>query len=464
MPRNSAGTYSLPAGNPVVTGTTISSSWANTTMSDIGTALTGSLARNGDGGMTGQFKAADGSVGAPGITWGNEATSGWYRIGSNQFGYSVNGTLSLSVGANRNWTIAAPASGANLTLSGIVNGTQLTVTDGTITAVLATAGGTRATWGSTSNHGLSLYTNSTERVIVASTGNVTVNAPSSGVALTVNGASATTAMTVNGRALLVTSSAAGDGVELRLQRTGGVTTDWEIYAPTGSTDLRLFSGSDRVIFGAAGNTTFNAPSSGQTLTIVAASNQPIAVNAGAGLASLAEFASNGNTPLTASFAVGQDSGGSGVIYNRRNGPVYFGTNSSTRFQIGASGGVEVFLSGVAPSGGNMGDGTINVGSGAFVGGTRLGWMDVLRRTSGFSRGECLAISAGVTLNTSDMAAGYTFSVYNDSASAITITQGAGVTLRLHGSSSTGNRTLAARGFATIWCNTSSEGVIMGDVT
>ena len=47
MSRNGAGVYSLPAGNPVVTATTITSSWANTTMTDIGTALTGSLAADG---------------------------------------------------------------------------------------------------------------------------------------------------------------------------------------------------------------------------------------------------------------------------------------------------------------------------------------------------------------------------------------------------------------------------------
>lgn len=47
MPRNGSGTYTLPAGNPVVTGTTISSTWANTTLSDIATALTQSLSKDG---------------------------------------------------------------------------------------------------------------------------------------------------------------------------------------------------------------------------------------------------------------------------------------------------------------------------------------------------------------------------------------------------------------------------------
>ena len=47
MSRNGTGTYTLPAGNPVVTGTTISSTWANNTLSDIATALTQSLAKDG---------------------------------------------------------------------------------------------------------------------------------------------------------------------------------------------------------------------------------------------------------------------------------------------------------------------------------------------------------------------------------------------------------------------------------
>lgn len=47
MPRNGSGSYGLPAGNPVVPSTVISSTWANTTLSDIGTALTQSIANDG---------------------------------------------------------------------------------------------------------------------------------------------------------------------------------------------------------------------------------------------------------------------------------------------------------------------------------------------------------------------------------------------------------------------------------
>lgn len=47
MARNGSGTYSLVSGNPVTTGSTISSTWANNTLSDIATALTGSIAADG---------------------------------------------------------------------------------------------------------------------------------------------------------------------------------------------------------------------------------------------------------------------------------------------------------------------------------------------------------------------------------------------------------------------------------
>ena len=47
MARNGSGTYTLPAGNPVVTGTTISSTWANNTLNDIGNAVTASIAYDG---------------------------------------------------------------------------------------------------------------------------------------------------------------------------------------------------------------------------------------------------------------------------------------------------------------------------------------------------------------------------------------------------------------------------------
>jgi len=49
LSRNGAGVYSLyPGVNPCVTGTVISSAWANNTLNDLATAMTNSLASNGE--------------------------------------------------------------------------------------------------------------------------------------------------------------------------------------------------------------------------------------------------------------------------------------------------------------------------------------------------------------------------------------------------------------------------------
>lgn len=67
MSRNGSGTYTLPAGNPVVTGTTIGSTWANNTLADIQNALTGSIASDGQTTITGPLKGTNGTVSFAGV-------------------------------------------------------------------------------------------------------------------------------------------------------------------------------------------------------------------------------------------------------------------------------------------------------------------------------------------------------------------------------------------------------------
>jgi len=62
MSRNGSGTYTLPAGNPVVTGTTISSTWANSTLTDIANTLTASVASDGQTPMTGSLNMASNKI------------------------------------------------------------------------------------------------------------------------------------------------------------------------------------------------------------------------------------------------------------------------------------------------------------------------------------------------------------------------------------------------------------------
>jgi len=62
MSRNGSGTYTLPAGNPVVTGTTITSSWANSTMQNLADALTQSVASDGQTPMSGALNMATNDI------------------------------------------------------------------------------------------------------------------------------------------------------------------------------------------------------------------------------------------------------------------------------------------------------------------------------------------------------------------------------------------------------------------
>lgn len=77
------------------------------------------------------------------------------------------------------------------------------------------------------------------------------------------------------------------------------------------------------------------------------------------------------------------------------------------------------------------------------------------------RGCLLSVTAGVTVPASVFAANDTFSIYNNSAGNITITQGTSLTLRQVGTANTGNRTLAQRGLVTVVFISATEAVISG---
>lgn len=91
MSRNSSGTYTLPAGNPVAVGTTIEATWANNTMNDLASEMTDSLSRSGKGGMLASLKIVDGSKAAPGQAFIDEPGSGWYRAATNDIRFSIAG-------------------------------------------------------------------------------------------------------------------------------------------------------------------------------------------------------------------------------------------------------------------------------------------------------------------------------------------------------------------------------------
>lgn len=70
-------------------------------------------------------------------------------------------------------------------------------------------------------------------------------------------------------------------------------------------------------------------------------------------------------------------------------------------------------------------------------------------------------SGGVTVASGVFSIGDVVTIYNNSSSSQTITQGSSVTLRQAGTSNTGNRTLAEYGVATLMCVASNTFAISG---
>ena len=108
------------------------------------------------------------------------------------------------------------------------------------------------------------------------------------------------------------------------------------------------------------------------------------------------------------------------------------------------------------------DATTQVATDAFVDRLRSFLTGITSGTpTTADRGCLLQVTAGITLPASVFAAGDTFSIYNNSAARITLTQGSGLTLRLGGTAATGNRTLEQRGISTVVFISATEAVIGG---
>jgi hypothetical protein len=149
-------------------------------------------------------------------------------------------------------------------------------------------------------------------------------------------------------------------------------------------------------------------------------------------------------------------------------PAGYTTNLGTVTSVGGTGSTNgLSLSGTVTTSGSLtlSGSVTSVATGATIDGVTIGYRNIPRSTTTTTAvvadvGKCIAVSAGITIPNSTFAAGDAISIYNDSASAITITAGV-TTLRQAGTANTGNRTLAARGMATIWFNSSTEAIISG---
>jgi hypothetical protein len=176
MPRNGSGTFTLVTGNPVVSGTIIESTWANSTLADIADSITNSLARNGEGGMTAPLRLTDGVVGTPSLAFANETSSGLYRAAAGDLGLAVLGNRILrlqAAGASVTGTlnVSSTASiGGDIDVNGAVFRQQAA---GTGYLVYGSNGATNnGLYYDQANSAVSLWTVSNQRLTINSSGNV----------------------------------------------------------------------------------------------------------------------------------------------------------------------------------------------------------------------------------------------------------------------------------------------------
>lgn len=130
MPRDVNGNYSLTAGQPVVTGTTISSSTHNTLMADIAAELTDSLSRAGKGAMSGVLKLVAGALGAPGLSFSSESSTGFFLNAVGDLRAAVSGNLLWQATIGEAMKLIGPGT-SGATDAGLIVDTLNNITDPT---------------------------------------------------------------------------------------------------------------------------------------------------------------------------------------------------------------------------------------------------------------------------------------------------------------------------------------------
>ena len=214
MPRDGSGNYTLPVGNPVISGTTIESNWANTTMEDIAIALTNSLSRNGNGGMLAPLGFVDGTEAAPGMFFVSQVNMGLHRANLNDLRIVLAGSTRVQITDGLvNTTVQLQDRGNNvLTTAGgqTINGTLDVIGDVDINGEVDITGGLSAT-------GLITTTNNFESMVTSgSQRQLTIyNTVSGGIQLRNTAASA-------GRINQVSTSGAFEATWIGTTRNAGV--------------------------------------------------------------------------------------------------------------------------------------------------------------------------------------------------------------------------------------------------
>lgn len=374
---------------------------------------------------------------------------------------------SLFVTDDGNVVFSTPAAGSYTQFVNVRSGTTGTIYgDGTISFYNATFAGTIVYTGTVSAHQFSLVTSNANRFTITAAGNVIINPPDTGQGLTVyKGVQIYNTPTMSSSGLLslklgtLTSTpsdstdcyigpsdtggptaVAGD-LNLIPRSSIGVPNSVNIFTGEGTPQLRLKIDSN-------GGVAISSPTSGMGLL----------VNGGLRIASASP------TVVASTPAVFSLEGATTRLYT--------GDGTGYSFAISfRTGSVTTNIATFEETVGGVSVTTFRSGSLVQVGTLELGYRDVPQNSQGAGytlalsdRGKHVSISTGgITIpanGTTAFPIGSAVTIYNNSASNQTIAITSD-TLRLAGTASTGSRTLAGYGLATLLKVNTTEWVISG---
>ena len=349
-------------------------------------------------------------------------------------------TTPLSVAQGGTGATTASGARTSLGLGSIAtqNANAVSITGGSISGItdLAVAdGGTGASDAATARSNLGAAASGTNT-------DISVLNPAAGLQIGSPTGGAQGAGTINATGIYVNGAAVGtgSGSVTSVALSGGTTGLTVSGSPITTSGTITLGGTLAVANGGTGQTTY--------------SNGQLLIGNGSGLTKATLTAGSGVTITNGagSITISATTGGGGTVTS------VSGTGSANGLSLSGT----VTTTGSITLSGSV----TSVASTATIDGVTIGYRSIPRSTTTGTAvladvGKCIAISAGLTIPASTFSAGDAISVYNNSASSVTLTQGSGLTLRLAGTTTTGNRTLAARGIATIWFNSATEAVISG---